>query len=397
LPGRSLALLVALALVVTGCASGVPPVASGSASGLAASPSAPPSIVATASPGADRLDLGAGVRIGVSIEWATDTPATVTARLGRTPAAWVGFVAFPFGPADRGNLAAFLDAVAAGHGTALLTLEPNAGLAAVDDAAIAELVSTLRGANDRGIAVLVRFAHEMNGSWYAWGQQPAAYVDAFRRVSAAVHAGTTRSAMLWAPNDGGGYPFPGSPHEAKPGTPDFQALDTNHDGRLSMADDPYAPYYPGDAAVDWVGMSLYHWGDHWPWGKNVVPEAGKFAAKLHGTYDGAAGDERSVPDFYATYAAGHGKPMAIPETAAFYRPAATDGAGELRIKQAWWREVFSPATLAEFPRIRLIDWFEQRKFETEVSDVVDWRVDASPTLTAAFLADLPPGFTWGGH
>jgi Glycosyl hydrolase family 26 len=320
----------------------------------------------------------------------------VTTRLGRTPAAWVGFVGFPFGPADRSNLAAFLDAVAAAHGTALVTLEPNAGLDAVNDPAIAELVSTLRGANDRGIGVLVRFAHEMNGSWYAWGQQPAAYVSAFRRVATAVHAGTTRSAMLWAPNDGGGYPFQGGAHEAKPGTPDFRALDTNNDGRLSMADDPYAPYYPGDGAVDWVGMSLYHWGDHWPWGRNVVPEADKFAAKLHGTYDGTAGDERFVPDFYATYAAGHGKPMAIPETAAFYRPTATAGAAELRLKQAWWREVFSAATLAEFPRIRLIDWFEQRKFETEVSDVVDWRLSSSPTVTAAFLADLPAGFAWGG-
>ncbi|HET7027097.1 MAG TPA: hypothetical protein VFI28_05360 [Candidatus Limnocylindrales bacterium] len=339
-----------------------------------------------------RLEPADGVLVGMSVDWGTDTTAAIDARLGRTPAVWVQFVGFPFADADRTNVAGFVDAVAADGGLALLTLEPNAGLAAVDDQAIRELVTVLAAANARGVGVLVRFAHEMNGSWYAWGQQPAAYVAAFRRVAAAVHAGTARSAMLWAPNDGGGYPFAGGPHEAKQGTSDFALLDTNEDRRLSMTDDPYAPYYPGDDAVDWVGMSLYHWGDVWPWGRNVLPEPDKFAHKLTGTYDGTAGDESPLPDFYATYADGHEKPMAIPETAAFFRPAITAGADELSLKQAWWREVFSDATLARFPRIRLVDWFEQRKYESEVSDVVDWRVSARPAIAEAFLDDLPAGF-----
>jgi soluble lytic murein transglycosylase-like protein len=66
--------------------------------------------------------------------------------------------------------------------------------------------------------------------------------------------------MLWAPNYGGGYPFASGQYNALPGTSDFALLDTNHDGVLNMSDDPYLPYYPGDDAVDWVGMSLYHWG-----------------------------------------------------------------------------------------------------------------------------------------
>jgi Glycosyl hydrolase family 26 len=345
-------------------------------------------------PAGARLDPKAGVLFGVNLDWAADTPLALDARLGRTPAVWVQFVAFPFGGAERSSLSAFFDAVAGEHGIALLTLEPTAGLASVDDPAIRDLVATLRAANDRGIDVLVRFAHEMNGSWYAWGQQPTAYVAAFRRVAAAVHAGTTSSAMLWAPNDGGGYPFAGGPSEAKPGTSEFDVLDTDHDGRLSMADDPYEPYYPGDSFVDWVGMSLYHWGDRWPWGRNVLPEPGKFDAKLTGTYDGTAGDERALPDFYATYAVGHAKPMAIPETAAFFRPAASSGATEMAVKRAWWRQVFSPATLARFPDIKLVDWFEQRKFETEVSDVVDWRMSGTPSIARAFLADLPPGLVF---
>jgi hypothetical protein len=353
---------------------------------------APSPSASTRSHAGARLEPDEGVLLGMSIDWGSDSPSAVERRLGRSPAVWVEFVNFPFSAADRANMAAVLDAVAERHAMALLTLQPNAGLGAIDGPAIGDLLAALADARAKGVDVLVRFAHEMNGTWYAWGQQPAAYVAAFRRVASAVHAEAPNAAMLWAPNDGGGYPFAGGRYEAKPGTSDFAILDTNADGRLTMADDPYAPYYPGDDAVDWVGMSLYHWGDRWPWGRNVLPEPAKFAEKLTGTYDGTAGDETDVPDFYAVYAAGHAKPMAIPETAAFYRPSLKAGAAELGLKQAWWREVFSSATLERFPQIRLIDWFEQRKYETEVSDVVDWRLSATPAIASAFLADLPSGF-----
>lgn len=114
--------------------------------------------------------------------------------------------------------------------------------------------------NDQGTPVVLRFAHEMNGSWYPWGQRPTQYIEVFRRVAAAVHQQAPGTAMLWAPNYGGGYPFASGQYNALPGTSDFALLDTNHDGVLNMSDDPYLPHYPGDDAVDWVGMSLYHWG-----------------------------------------------------------------------------------------------------------------------------------------
>lgn len=31
-------------------------------------------------------------------------------------------------------------------------------------------------------------------------------------------------------------------------------------GVIDNADDPYLPYYPGDQYVDWVGLSLYNYG-----------------------------------------------------------------------------------------------------------------------------------------
>ena len=181
--------------------------------------------------------------------------------------------------------------------------------------AVADLVATLRGVNDTGVPVVVRFAHEMNGSWYAWGQQPKAYVKTFRAVAKAVHEGAPGSSMMWAPNYGGGYPFLGGAHEAKAGSKDAKALDTNGDRVLDAADDSYAPYYPGDEAVD---------------------------------YRHAGVDERVVPDFYDVYGHDHGKPVAITETGAFYVPGG-GGAKESTIKRAWWRQAFAPDLLIKPP------------------------------------------------
>jgi hypothetical protein len=195
--------------------------------------------------------------------------------------------------------------------------------------------------------------------------------------------------MLWAPNYGGGYPFKGGPYVAKPQNADFALLDTNHDGQLDETDDPYSPYYPGDEAVDWVGMSLYHWGSAYPWGENEMPEPGKFASQLAGTYDGLNGDESAVPDFYEIYYGEHGKPLAIPETAAFYVPAHA-GADELAIKESWWRQVFDPGFLAAHPGIKMINWFEWSKPESEAAGaLVDWRALGSEQIAAQFRLDLP--------
>ena len=160
-------------------------------------------------PGLARLEPADGAYFGVNLDWGNDSAAAVSQRLGRTPVVWVQFVAFPLDAGAKANLDAFIDQVASVGGMALITLEPNAGLASVTDAAIADFAALLPRYAARGVPSFVRFAHEMNGSWYAWSQQPSAYVDAFRRVASAVHVATPQAAMIWAPNYGAGYPFSG--------------------------------------------------------------------------------------------------------------------------------------------------------------------------------------------
>ena len=341
-------------------------------------------------PGLARLEPADGAYFGVNLDWGNDSAAAVSERMGRTPMVWVQFVSFPLDDAGRANLDAFIDQVAAVHGMALITLEPFDGLSSVTDAAIADFASLVAGYADRGVPSFVRFAHEMNGSWYPWSQQPLAYVDAFRRVAAAVHAATPYAAMIWAPNYGAGYPFSGGEYEAHAESRDFKALDLDGDGAVTEADDPYAPYYPGDEAVDWVGMSLYHWGNAHPWGENEVAEDGAFVDRLTGEYEGLNGDESAVPNFYHDYVVQHDKPLAITETAAFYDPAGP-GPSEVEVKSAWWSQVFSDAVRERFPRMRMINWFEWRKQEPEVGAVIDWRISANRKLLP-LLDQLPSGW-----
>lgn len=64
--------------------------------------------------------------------------------------------------------------------------------------------------------------------------------------------------MVWAPNTAVGYPFNGAgKYLPNADDPRFRQMDTNGDGKVDNADDPFAPYYPGDDVVDWVGISLY--------------------------------------------------------------------------------------------------------------------------------------------
>jgi hypothetical protein len=338
-------------------------------------------------PAADLVPTS-GAYLGTNLDWADQTLADYAGQLGEAPAVAVSFAGFPLTADDERNLDGAVEQLRADGGMLLLTLEPHGGLAAVTDAVARDLAERLDDWNARGVPVIVRFAHEMNGSWYAWGQQPEEYVAAFRRVADAVHAGAPGSATMWAPNYGGGYPFAGGRYEGS--SPD---LDTDGDGAISGVDDPYAPYWPGDDAVDWVGMSLYHWGSAYPWGENEVPEAGKFVAQLTGEYTGLAGDERRVPDFHGIYGEGHGKPVAIPETAALYAPG-RPGPDELTVKRAWWRQVHDPALAEQLPRLAMVNWFEWAKDEPEVGGRVDWRATASPAIRAAYRSDLPAWGLW---
>ena len=329
----------------------------------------------------ERLEPEDGSYFGVTLT-SGKTISPLANELGFTPAVYLEFFSFTGALAEFQGIRQFLEEVRSVQGIAMLTLEPWNGLESVTETNCRTLAN-LCAEFERGPigGIFIRFAHEMNGNWYPWGQRPSLFRAKFRLLAGTLQASTFRTAMIWAPNYGVGYPF-GTPVPSSDSL-DFRILDTNRDGVISDRDDMYEPYYPGDDVVDWVGMTLYHWGLQFPWRENELPAQNSFVHAIRGKYQG------NIPDFYARYCEDpvRRKPMAITETAAFFNTAIAGGPTELQIKSAWWRQVFNG--LAEFPRIKCVNWFNELKRESIAqNDLIDWRISANEQVRTAFVRDL---------
>ncbi|KAI8850361.1 glycoside hydrolase superfamily [Chytridium lagenaria] len=278
------------------------------------------------------------------------------------------------------------------------TIYPKGGLDEVTDAQINDVADRIKQAADRGHRVLIRYAPEMNGNWFAYGQQPERFISHWRRVIPMMKArigaaGAENVNFIWAPNSGNGYPFRGGKYENLTLT-----------ATLDQFSDPYTIYYPGDDYVDWVGLSIYHYGSWWPWRQNVPPGPGQFSAQMSGNalppqewrdqgtnwgfYDfygmfsgdgvGSAGLRRNwtIPNVSAG-----GKPFILAETGATFHygwnpngpnftelrdtpiPSVTFPSTRLEVKRGWWNEIFDYAL--EHPNFKAVCSFEFSKNEED--------------------------------
>lgn len=339
----------------------------------------------------ERLEPASGCYIGMLLADDDNLPR-FSRRLGVTPACVSRFFVFPLSPSARQSVSDFLDEVRNYGGIAVLTLEPFGGLAAITAAECNDLGDLCAQKESQGIGgIMIRFAHEMNGNWYAWGQQPTLYRQTFQLLASSIHSRTSRTAMVWSPNNGIGYPFGTGAYSPAPGSLNFIELDTNHDGTLTQADDMFGPFYPGDASVDWVGLTIYHWGVNYPWLENELPYSGEFAAVMNAT--GPADYPRW---FYPRFCSDgtHNKPLMIAETSAFYNTE-QPGANELAMKQAWFRQLYNisgasadgPDVAATFPKMKCVNWFDHYKREGEAQNqFIDWRASANPVVRNAFVS-----------
>lgn len=170
--------------------------------------------------------------------------------------------------------------------------------------------------------VVIRFAHEMNGSWYPWceqvnGNHPGDYVRAARHVHEVFTAAGARNVTwMWSPN----VTYPGAA--------------------------PLSALYPGDSYVDWVGLSGYY---------------GTGGVTSYVSFDSIF---RTTVEAVSTFAL---KPIVIAET------GATNATGQ---QARWITEMF--ARLPSYPIIGVI-WFEATK-------EIDWRIAAHPAAAAAYAA-----------
>jgi hypothetical protein len=318
--------------------------------------------------------------LGAVLEWGEDTAGGFSERLGASPALFGHDIAFPFRASEENDIRGFLEQSGGQGAHAMLTVRPTVPLDQVTAEAAAAFAGDVRRvAEDFKGQLLIRFAPDMNASWVEWGQQPAAYRKAFQAVTAALRLTDAggRYLMVWEPYLGKDYPFDRNRNAPQPGSEGFALLDTNGDGAWNGSDKAYEPYYPGDDAVDWVGLTAYHDDTAGGAAVNTVPRAGELQEMLS-----ASGGE----SFYADYAQERGMPFLL-QTSAFYSPS-SGGAAEADIKNSWWDQVLGVATSAEFAKTGAVVWDERTSTRDTGVASIDWRLTGDSAIADAALARL---------
>ncbi|KAJ3270017.1 hypothetical protein HDV01_000728 [Terramyces sp. JEL0728] len=273
-----------------------------------------------------------------------------------------------------------------------LTLYPKDGMDAVSDYSLDTLCRYVGYATYSGRRVFIRYASEMNGYWFGYSRQPKKFIEGWIRFAKAVRKASKENylALIWAPNSPNGYPWPSSPLYLNDGREvSFQetftldpSLDTNGDGKWDFYDDPFTPYYPGDEWVDWVGLSLYHYGKEYPWETNDIPKLGWFESVMIGTDRTTFGHYNFYEMFSGSGVGGSpaskskgGKPFMVSETGATVHlsvskpggksalPQNSDPESRMKIKQAWWKQFFNLTFLEQYPKFKSICFFEYIKYE----------------------------------
>ncbi|KAJ3067902.1 hypothetical protein HDU98_008903 [Podochytrium sp. JEL0797] len=337
--------------------------------------------------------LNGQTMLGMSLDWSYEVPtASVTKMNGYIPAvfnAWLNIVPGSWnGLGFDNNTFNWFGSEAGKAGAILeLTLLPmnstNISLDITVDMMTAFAKECQIINQWYGVPIFLRYAHEMNGDWYPWGNYPSSFIASFRQFTTIMRQHTNMTAMVWAPNIGIDYPFTGAGARESPvpGGLDFAFLDTNKDGKIDIYDDPYTPFYPGDDVVDWVGLSLYYY----PNCTNDCPvPAAFFEENLTGLNNPDAPTTNTsawnvVHNFYAMFPEAKNKPMMLPETGSPWIAASANRTGavsETQIKQAWWAQLLSQDTLSKYPKLKLFVQFEEVKAlaVNGVPAVQDWRV-----------------------
>ena len=207
-----------------------------------------------------------------------------------------------------------------------------------------------RAAKAFGKPVIVRLAHEMNGTWFPWSltnfdNTASGFQSAWRHVVREFRRVGARNVMfLWSP---------------------FQRCGT-------CSSYSYEQFYPGNRYVDYVGVSALNWGDV-AW------------TSLDGLVDESLADLRRI-----TRTARHpqGKPVILPEIASNYV------GGD---KAAWIRDGYG-AVFRKWKAVRAMSYFD---YDTTFAGQPDWRLVQPPDGTAfqayqslatqrVFRASMPP-------
>lgn len=182
-----------------------------------------------------------------------------------------------------------------------------------------------------GHPYFLRFAHEMNGNWYPWAEQvngnkPGQFVLAWKHIhDIFTRLGVSNVTWVWSPN-------------------------ADYSTSTSMRE-----LYPGDAYVDWVGLSGYNWGNT---GVHVWQS-------FNSIYSYTYNDILSLTS----------RPIMLAEV------ASTEQSGN---KANWITDAYVTQLPRNYPRIRAVVWFNESKG-------MNWQIESSPSAQAAFASAIQSG------
>jgi len=194
-------------------------------------------------------------------------------------------------------------------------------------------------AKESGIPVFLRYASEMNGAWTPYHVNPKLYVEKFQLVAKVMHDEAPNVAMVWCPNE--------------------------------MPQQPIPDYFPGDDAVDWVGVNFY----------SVIyndADATRNAEWRH--------PEDALDYIYKTYSPKH--PIMVGEWAATHRSKVDN-------KE---RPDFATTKIGQFygaipriyPRVKAVSWlsFDTFKYAEGDRQLNDYSLFSNPAVPGPYTAAI---------
>jgi hypothetical protein len=226
-----------------------------------------------------------------------------------------------------------------------LAWEPRSLAEVKDDATLARFADQLAQFDS---PVFLRFAGEMNGEWTPYHGNPALYRQKFRLVYRVISRRAPKTALIWCVNN--------------------------------IPDATIDAYYPGDDAVDWVGVNFY----------NVLyfdNDAKRPAERVH--------PADLLQPVYARYAAR--KPIAICEYAASHQ-ASVDPRPRPEVAVSRMAELYG-ALPRLFPRVKLVDWFDCNNLRHARPDrqLNDFSLTDDASILKAYGETVKPSYFLGSR
>ena len=204
------------------------------------------------------------------------------------------------------------------------------------------ITSYARAVKAAGGPVMISPFHEMNGRWYPWGgtvngNKPADLIRAWRHVHHIFHkVGASNVTWVWSLNN--------------------QSIPTTWRNR-------WAAYYPGDAYVDWVGMSGYNWG-----------RASSFS-RWHSF--------EHIDHAVLSYLKSKHKPVIITEIASVEQGG----------NKASWLSAMFRRIRAGHPEVKAVIYYDAKQHQG--GHTQDWRINSTKKSLAAYRAAIGSSY-WVG-